>query len=421
MNSLLVILFSLLLSAFFSGMEIAFIASNKLRIELDKKQGFLGSKIISIFTSHPGQYIATMLVGNNIALVIYGSVMAILLKPFILTFTSSEPMILLFQTIISTLVILTVAEFLPKTLFMIYPNLTLKLFAIPVYIFIIILYPITQFSILLSNIILRIFTGTRITRQINPTVFGKVDIDHLVSEIHMEEIQESDTVHEMKIFQKALDFSNIKLRDCMVPRTEIVGFEENCKLEDLKQKFIESGFSRILIYRESTDNIIGFVSSKSFFQNPDQLKPLILNIPIVPATMPANRLLKLFIHEHKSIAVVVDEFGGTSGIVTLEDLIEEIFGEIEDEHDSSVLKEEKVSDHEYIFSGRHEIDYLNERYQLGIPDSDDYETLAGLILSHHESIPKINERITIGKFIFRILDVTETRIELIRLILSEKE
>jgi CBS domain containing-hemolysin-like protein len=421
MNNLLIILFSLLLSAFFSGMEIAFISSNKLRIELDKKQGFSGSRVISTFTANPGQYIATMLVGNNIALVVYGIVMAILLKPFILTFTSSEPMILLIQTLISTLLILIAAEFLPKTLFRIYPNLALKIFAVPVYIFILLLFPVTRITILISNVILRTFTGSRITRQINPVVFGKVDIDHLVSEIPLEDIRESDTGHEIKIFQKALDFSNIKLRDCMVPRTEIVAFEENCQLEDLKQKFIESGYSKILIYRESTDNIIGFVNSKSFFLNPDQLKPLILNVPIVPETMPANKLLKLFIHEHKSIAVVVDEFGGTSGIVTLEDLIEEIFGEIEDEHDSSLLTEEKVSEQEYIFSGRHEIDYLNEKYQLGIPESDEYETLAGLILFHHESIPKINERIIIGRFTFRILDVSETRIELIKLILSDKE
>ena len=421
MNNLLTILFSLLFSAFFSGMEIAFIASNKLKIELDKKQGFLGSKIISTFTANPGQYITTMLVGNNIAIVVYGIVMAIVLKPFLLTFTASEPMILLIQTLISTLIILITAEFLPKTLFRVNPNIALKLFAIPVYIFIVLLFPVTRFILFLSNIIFRIFTGSRLTRKINPAVFGKVDIDHLVSEIPMEDIQESDTVQEIKIFQKALDFSNIRLRDCMVPRTEIVALEENSQLEDLKQKFIESGLSKILIYRESTDNIVGYINSKSFFLNPDQLKPILLNLPIVPATMPANKLLKLFIREHKSIAVVVDEFGGTSGIVTLEDIIEEIFGEIEDEHDSSLLTEEKVSEHEYIFSGRHEIDYLNEKYQLGIPESEEYETLAGLILFYHESIPKINERITIGHLTFRILDVSETRIELIKLVLSGKK
>lgn len=381
----------------------------------------MGSRIISIFTTNPGQYIVTMLVGNNIVLVVYGIIMAKLLEPVIHTFTSSELTVLVIQTVVSTLIILVTGEFLPKTLFRLNPNAALRIFAAPVYFFFLLLYPLTRFTIALSNIILRTFTGMRITKQLNPIVFGKVDIDHLVSEVPLENLEKSGTGHEIKIFQKALDFSNIRLRDCMVPRTEIIAFGENCQIEDLKQKFIESGFSKILIYRESTDNIIGYVNSKSLFLNPGQVKPLILNVPIVPATMPANKLMKLFIREHKSIAVVVDEFGGTSGIVTLEDLIEEIIGEIEDEHDSSMLTEEKIGEHEYIFSGRYEIDYLNEKYHFGIPVSDDYETLAGLILFHHQSIPKINERIIVGPFTFRIMDVTETRIELIHLAVTENK
>jgi len=418
MNYLLIIMLSVLFSAFFSGMEIAFVSSNKLRIELDKKQGFVGSRIISVFTSHPGQYIATMLVGNNIALVIYGIVMAILLEPFIHNFTNSDPAILLIQTIISTLIILFVAEFLPKTLFRISPNTALKLFAIPVYLFYIILYPLTRFTIFISNLIIRIITRAPIKEE--TAVFGKIDLDHLVSEVPLENIQQSETEHEIKIFQNALDFSNVKLRDCMVPRPEIVALDDNCQLDELSQKFIETGLSKILIYKESTDNIIGYINSKSLFRNPEELKPLILNLPIVPETMPANKLMQLFIREHKSIAVVVDEFGGTSGIVTLEDLIEEIIGEIEDEHDVSELTENQISDNEYLFSGRHEIDYLNEKYQLGIPESDDYETLAGLILFHHESIPKINERIIVKPFLLQIMDVSETRIELIQLTRSDE-
>jgi len=416
MNYLLIILLSVLFSAFFSGMEIAFVSSNKLRIELDKKQGFIGSRIISVFTSHPGQYIATMLVGNNIALVIYGIVMAILLEPFFRTLTASEPAILLLQTIISTLIILFVAEFLPKTLFRLIPNTALKLFAIPVFLFYVLLYPVTRFTIIISNLIIRIVTRTPIVEE--SAVFGKIDLDNLVSEVPLENIKQSETEHEIKIFQNALDFSNVKLRDCMVPRPEIVAVEDSCPLEELKQKFIETGLSKILVYRESTDNIIGYVNSKSLFRNPEKLNSLVLNLPIVPETMPANKLLRLFIREYKGIAVVVDEFGGTSGIVTLEDIIEEIFGEIEDEHDVSELTEEQTGENEFIFSGRHEIDYLNEKYQLGIPESDDYETLAGLVLFYYESIPKINERIIIEPFTFRILDVSETRIELIQLIRS---
>ena len=319
-------------------------------------------------------------------------------------------------TIISTLIILFIAEFLPKTLFRLSPNTALKVFAIPVYLFYLILYPLTRFTIIISHLIIRMVTRAPVEEV--ATVFGKIDLDHLVSEVPLENIQQSETEHEIKIFQNALDFSNVKLRDCMVPRPEIVAVDEHCPLEELTLKFTESGLSKILVFRESTDNIIGYVTSKSLFRNPDELTPLIMNLPIVPETMPANKLMKLFIREHKSIAVVVDEFGGTSGIVTLEDLIEEIIGEIEDEHDVSELTEKQVSNNEYIFSGRLEIDYLNEKYQLGIPESDNYETLAGLILFYHESIPKINERISIEPFTFRILDVGETRIELIQLTIS---
>ena len=415
MNSVIIILLSLLFSAFFSGMEIAFISSNKLRLELDIKQGHLVSRIISIFTSKPGDYIATMLVGNNISLVIYGILMAVLLEPLISEYTGSETTILIIQTIISTLIILFTAEFLPKTIFRLSPNTALRIFAVPILIFYILLYPVTKLTIAISNFMLHNFMRVPKNRDIPPNVFGKIDLDNLVNERNALHAQQDEPEQEIKLFQNALDFSNVKLRDCMVPRTDIVAFDESVSLDELRSKFIETGLSKILIYRESTDNIIGFINSKELFKNPSDLLSIIMSIPIVPETMPANKLLQSFIKDHKSISVVVDEFGGTSGIVTMEDILEEIIGEIEDEHDTSELTEEKLNEEEFIFSGRHEIDYLNEKYRLNIPESDDYETLAGLILFQYESIPKINDRIHIDGFVFRILEVSETRIELIHL------
>jgi CBS domain containing-hemolysin-like protein len=415
MNNLAIILFSVLFSAFFSGMEIAFISSNKLRIELDKKQGVMGSRVVSWFTARPGEYIATMLVGNNISLVIYGIVMAMLLEPGIRFYINSDIAVLTIQTIISTLIILFIAEFLPKTIFRLSPNMALKLFFVPVLAFYVLLYPLTWLVIAISNFILRRILGVPKDKDPYPGVFGKVDLDNLVSEGALVGRQVLDTEHEIKIFQKALDFSNVRLRDCMVPRTEIVALEESSSIEDLRQKFIETGLSKILIYRESTDNIIGYINSKELFKNPPDLHAMVMSIPHVPETMPANKLLQSFIREHRSISVVVDEFGGTSGVVTMEDILEEIVGEIEDEHDTSELTEKRVNENEFIFSARWEIDYLNEKYGLGIPESDDYETLAGFILTHHESIPRLNDRITIGNLSFRMLDVSEVRIELVQL------
>lgn len=415
MNNVIIIILSLLFSAFFSGMEIAFISSNKLRLELDIKQGHLTSRVISIFTARPGDYIATMLVGNNISLVIYGILMAILLEPLISRYTSSESTILVFQTILSTLIILFTAEFLPKTIFRLSPNFALRVFAIPVLIFYILLYPLTRLTIVISGFLLHNVMRVPRSKKAHPDAFGKIDLDNLVNESHAERDHQEEPEQEIKLFQNALDFSNVKLRDCMVPRTEIVAFDETVSMEELSAKFIETGLSKILIYRDSTDNIIGYVNSKELFKNPSDLPSMLMSLPIVPETMPANKLLQSFIRDNKSISVVVDEFGGTSGIVTMEDILEEIIGEIEDEHDTSELTEDKLNEHEYIFSARHEIDYLNEKYRLNIPESDDYETLAGLILFHCERIPKINDRIRIEGFVVRILDVSETRIELIHL------
>ena len=415
MNVALIILLSLILSAFFSGMEIAFISANKLKIEVDRKQGTFGSRIISFFSEYPGQYIATMLVGNNIALVIYGIMMAIILEPLIVPFTDSEIAILVIQTIISTLIILLTAEFLPKTVFIIDPNFALKIFSVPVFIFYILLYPLTRIVVAISRFLIRILTGKPLEMQAGEQVFGRIDLNHLLSKAHDQTDGVSGEHHEIKIFQNVLDLSNVRLRDCMVPRNEIVALEENSSIEELKQKLIETCLSKIIIYKETTDNVIGYFHSKEIFKNPPDIKSRIINLPIVPETMPANKLLQSFIKEHKGIALVVDEFGGTSGIVTMEDILEEIVGEIEDEHDYSELIEKKLGENDYIFSGRYEIDYLNSTYNLQIPKTDDYETLAGLILFYHESIPKVNEKIIIEPFIFKILDVSQTRIELVHL------
>ncbi len=415
MSSIFIIAITILFSAFFSGMEIAFISSNKLRIELEKKHGTFNSRVLSIFTRNPGQYIVTMLIGNNIALVIYGILMAIILEPLISGFSSSDINILVIQTIVSTLIILFLAEFLPKTVFRLSPNVFLRLFSLPVLFFYTIFYPVSKITIFLSHFILRTLLNIKISKKPEDLVFGKIDLDHLISEDRVIIDAEDEEAMNMKIFQNALDFSNVKLRECMVPRTEIIALEETSSIDELRQKFMDTGLSKILIYRDNIDNIIGYANLKDLFKNLKSIKSKLVKVSIVPETMPANKLLELFVEEKKSIAVVVDEFGGTSGMVTIEDILEEIFGEIEDEHDSSQLVEKQISDNEFIFSGRLEIDYLNEKYQFNILEIDDYETLAGFILYHHESIPNLNQHIKINPFDFKILRVSETKVELVNL------
>lgn len=413
-----VILIALAFSAFFSGMEIAFVSSNKLRIELDKNQGTFASRIISIFAKNPGQYIATMLVGNNIALVIYSIFMALVLEPFIEQITSQPITILIIQTILSTLIILITAEFLPKTLFRSNANNALNIFSLPVLLFYIIFYPITRLTIFISKWLINSFFKEQIERKNagdNQLVFGKVDLDNFLSESQPEIDEDNEIEHEIKIFQNALDFSKVKLRECMVPRTEIAAIEENQHLNELKEKLIETGFSKIPVYKESIDNIIGYFHSSEFFRNPDDIRSKIIQPLFVPETMPANKLLGKFIQQHKSMAVVVDEFGGTAGIVTIEDIMEEIFGEIEDEHDNIEFIERKISDCEYIFSGRLEIDYINEKYNLNIPESEEYETVAGFILNQHNNIPAAGDKIVIEPFVFKIIKVSKTKIEIVNL------
>ncbi|MCD6354709.1 MAG: HlyC/CorC family transporter [Prolixibacteraceae bacterium] len=420
MMNLLLIFTTILLSAFFSGMEIAFVSANKLRLELDKQSEPFKSKILKLITHESGHYIATMLVGNNIALVIYSIAFASLLEPAFQNYTHSESLILLLQTIISTLIILVVAEFFPKTLFRIFPNTLLNIFSLPLAFFYIIFYPITHVTIWITNSMLKHFLKTDINLNEQNPVFSRVDLDEFVNETDVKGLEQKSSIEkEIKLFKNALDFSKVKLREIMVPRTEIEMLDENATISELRQKFVETGYSRILIYRENADNIIGYVHSSVIFQNPETSSPYIQNVLIVPETMPANKLLGTFIQEHRSIAIVVDEFGGTSGMVTSEDVLEEIFGEIEDEHDISDIVDKKIGENEYIFSGRMEIDFLNEKYFFGMPETDEFETLAGLILYHHESIPKINTEIKIGKFLFKILKATSTKIELVKVVHSD--
>ncbi len=415
MNDLFIIIAMLALSAFFSGMEIAFVAANKLRMELDKSKNTMTSRIINIFTSHPGHYISTMLVGNNIALVVYGIMMAKILEPTIALWVDSELLIMTIQTLFSTLLILFTAEFLPKTLFRLNPNFSLNLFAVPVMFFYVIFYPITVVTMMFSKNIISRVLNTDITDEEESHAFGKVDLDHLVQEGQEGQSVLDEDEHNMKLFRNALDFSNVKLRECFVPRTEIEAMEIGGKIEVLTQRFIETGYSRIMIYKESIDNIIGYVHSSVLFRNPQSIKAALSRVIIVPETMAAHKLLNLFTREQKSVAVVVDEFGGTSGMVTIEDIMEEIFGEIEDEHDNIDLVEEQLSETEFIFSGRIEIDYLNEKYKLGFPESDDFETLNGFIIFNHESIPNSNEVIRIENFRIQIAVVSNTRIDKVKL------
>ncbi len=415
MNNLVIILITLLMSAFFSGMEIAFVASNKLRIELDKKQGMFSSRFITIFASNPAQYITTMLLGNNIALVIYGLYMAKILEPLIARFMGSEIGILAIQTILATLLILLTAEFLPKTIVRIDPNFTLNVFAIPVFIIYVAFFPVTYAIVGLVNSILKNFFKEQSNKTDKENVFSKIDLYHLVTESR-EEIQENtNTSDELKLFKNALEFTGIRVRDCMIPRTEMVALEINTGIMELRQRFIETGFSKILIYEDNFDNITGYVTSKELFRNPKKIEGLLIPVSYVPETMPANKLLHKLMQEHKSMSVVVDEFGGISGLITVEDIIEEIFGEIEDEHDSTELIEKQIGDHEFIFSGRLEIEDINEKYKLNIPESEEYDTLAGYIFYHYESIPKMHERIVIMPFEFKILKVSKTRIEIVQL------
>lgn len=416
MEWLLIIFITILFSAFFSGMEIAFISANKLRLELDKKQNYISARILSLFTRNSGQYIATMLVGNNIALVVYGIAFAKLLEPSFYRLLGSYTLVLICQTIVSTLIILVTAEFFPKTIFRISPNRVLKFFSVPLAIFYFLFYPISRFSMGISRWLIGSLLHERIEDHEEELVLSRIELDHFVREQHAN-ISDANTAidNEVKLFRNALDFSKIKLREVMVPRTEMIAMDVTANMDELIQRFIDTGYSRILFYQDNIDNIIGYVHHSAIFNRPATIRSSMKKVLIVPETMPASKLLSKFIQQHRSIAIVVDEFGGTAGMVTSEDILEEIFGDIEDEHDTVDLIEKKINDSEYIFSGRLEIDHINEKFNLKIIEDENYETLAGFILFHHESIPKINSVIQIDQYQFRILKASHTRIELVAL------
>ncbi len=412
MNNITFILLTLIFSAFFSGLEIAFVTSNKLRFELNKKQRNFTSSILSIFYRNPQQFISTMLVGNNICLVIYGLLMAQIMTPW-LSFMGSQFLITFTQTILATIIVLFTGEFLPKTIFRVNPNLFLRFFSWLLLIFYVLLYPISRFSTWISIKILRLF-GLKINSNTQENVFSRIDLNYLIQESFENFESEVELENEVKIFQNALDFSKVKLRDCFVPRTEIIALEYESTTEALKETFIETGFSKIPIFKGDIDNIIGYIHTSEMFEHQKDWKKQINQIPIVPETMAAQKLMKMFLTEKKSIAVVVDEFGGTAGIVTLEDIMEEIFGEIEDEHDVHDYVAEKTSENEYLFSGRLEVDSINSRFNLNIPESDDYETIAGFVLHNHQHFPKINEVIRIDRFSIKCMKVSNNRIELVK-------
>ena len=404
----------MIFSAFFSGMEIAFVSSNKLRFEMEKGSG-MQARILSIFYRNPNNFISTMLVGNNIALVVYGIWMAQLIEQYILiNIISNQAMLVTIETLISTAIILVTGEFLPETLFKISPNSTLRIFAVPTFICYLILYPISRFASFLSTCFLY-FTGTKINKETKEKAFTKIDLDYFIQS-SIEKVQDQDAIDtEIKIFQNALDFSNIRVRDCMVPRTEIIAVEMNATLDELKAEFIEHGISKVIVYKEDIDNVIGYIHSSEMFKPLTDWRKHIRTIPIIPETMSAHKLMKQLMQQKRSLAIVVDEFGGTSGLVSMEDLVEQIFGDIEDEHDTNSSIAKNIGENEYIFSGRLEIEKANEEFGLKLPESDEYQTIGGLILHEYQSFPKVHETITIGEFQFKIIKVTATKIELVKL------
>ncbi len=417
----------MLFSAFFSGMEIAFVSSNRLLAEMDREKNGLSQKAIAVFYQHPNNFVSTMLVGNNIALVIYGILFAqifdaTLFAPF------SDGIRVTLDTLLSTVIVLFTGEFLPKTIFKNTPNTMLTVFAIPAWLCYVILYPISRLATLLSKGLLRL-VGIRMAKENEEREFTKVDLDYLV-QTSIDNAGDEDLIgEEVKIFQNALDFSETKVRDCMVPRTEIDAVEDTATIEVLKQTFIESGHSKIIVYHEDIDHIIGYIHSSDMFRLDNSAEAnsslftlhssLLREISFVPETMLASRLMKQLMQQKRSLAIVVDEFGGTSGLVSLEDIMEEITGEIEDEHDSTNHVAKQLSDHEFILSARLEISKINEQFDLSLPESDEYMTLGGLILHVYQSFPKLNEVVKFGDFEFKIVKNTATKIELVRLTVAK--
>ena len=414
MNEITVIIITLIASAFFSGMEIAFLSSDTLRLELDKNKNKLNAKLINTFNRNPGQYIATMLVGNNVALVVYSLAFAKTIEYFLSGTVIESSVLLLIQTLISTFIILFVAEFIPKAVFRFNPNLALNLFSLPVAFFYVIFYPLTRFVLFVSKIFIKLLFKAKIESKQEQRVFGKIDLNNLVGELQNHQgdnrVEEES---EIKLFRNALDFSKVKIRDCMVPRPDMEVLEVNEDIDLLRQKFVETGFSKIMIYKDNVDNIIGYVHSYDLFNNPKTIESCLRKVSYFPETMEANKLLSKLLREHKSTAIVVDEYGGTAGLITTEDIPEEIFGEIEDEHDTSDDMGKVIGENHYIFSGRVSIEEINEKYNLNLSLNDNYETLAGYLLYHHTSFPKTNSILINENYEFKIIKSSRTKIELI--------
>lgn len=409
----------MVLSAFFSGMEIAFVASNRLLMKVGKDQSGLSQHCLKVFYANPNSFVSTMLVGNNIVLVVYGILFARIFDGlWQLAGISNDATLVMLDSICSTLVILFTGEFLPKTLFKSNPNRLMSLLAPVAYLFYIVLWPISRFSTLLSRLFLRLL-GVKMEEGNNDGTFTKVDLDDLVQSSIDDTPQGGEVDDEMKIFQNALDFPDLKVRDCMVPRTEINAVPYDCTADELQQKFVESGNSKILIYKEDIDHIVGYIHTLELFRAREKWHDHIRQMPFVPETMAAQKLMQIFLGQKKSIGVVVDEFGGTSGIVSLEDIVEEIFGDIEDEHDNTNYIAQQTADGDYILSGRLEIDKANELFNLGLPDSGEYKTISGLILHAYQSFPKLNEVVKVGKYHFKIVKKTMTKIEVVRLHVAE--
>ena len=408
---------SLLFSAFFSGMEIAFISSSKIKIELDNKKGEFSAKILSFFNRKPAWFIAAMLIGNNIAMVIYTLYITQLIEPYLLTFNFNQTIVLLLQTLFSTFFILLFAEFLPKAVFRLNPNATLRFFSLALFVVYILLWPITAFVVLLSNLVLKIF-GNHEQQEVS---FKKTDLDLYINELKKDLDGGEEMEHDVKIFHNALSFSEVIARDCMVPRNEIVALEINDDKQELKQLFIDSGHSRIIIYKDNIDNIIGYVHSTEQFKMPVSIKSMLIPLSIVPESMSGIKLLEDFIDKKRSVSVVVDEYGGTSGILTMEDIMEEIFGEIDDEHDQEELVHHLIDNQTYLFSARLEIDFINEKYRLTLPVKEEYETLSGMIVSYAETIPEQGAIFNIENYELKVLEVDETKISKVQLKVIEED
>ena len=413
------LLIAMIFSAFFSGMEIAFVSSSKLRFEVDKSNRSLSGKLLSVFYDNPNNYISTMLVGNNITLVVYGIMMSRIIDGFLIEHVTSNPFLLLLtDTVISTLIILVVGEFLPKTIFKINPNATLRFFALPTILIYYILFPISQFATACARGILRLL-GIKLNKESSTKAFTKMDLDYFIQSSIQQGNGAEDVDTEVKIFQNALDFSNLRIRDCMVHRTEIEAVDKNTTAEELMRIFVETGYSKIIVYENTIDNIIGYIHSSEMFKRTATWQEHIVKMPFVPESMQAQKLMEQFLQQKKSLAVVVDEFGGTAGIISLEDIVEELFGEIEDEHDVDDYIAKRNDDGSYLLSARLEIERVNELFGLALPVSDDYQTLAGFILFRYKNFPKMHEVIQIDHFRFKIMKVESNKIELITLKIEE--